>query len=286
MVKKILPYIIFCFPVVSNAQGDNGVIAKPSFKFSAIEKQVPRKTISDFIAQNKDAFPTYTDTAIATQRIEDLYTHLHFLDINNDKLDDVIFEGKDTAEGNIVKLYINNGKGYKQVLTDKQGITGMEFKHSRLTTLVVSDWGCCGAYLNFERTYILLYNEKGFPSLKLEKQTAAVFDGAEPDSLFTKPFIATITGNNIHLRSTPSIDDSSYAPWQVDSIPRGSGNTIGILSKGISCVVLGKKAGNNNWWYVELNEDTPMHRSVFYTPSNEVPTKKRGWIKSDDISTQ
>jgi hypothetical protein len=247
MIKQLLRYIVFLVPLPLTAQSSDILVTKHIFKFADVEKQVPEQTINAFIAQTKSSFPAYADTTIAMHTTDELYSHLHFMDINGDGRDDVIFEGQDTGEGHIITLFINKGKSYKKVFEDKQGITNMAFKSKRLSTLQVGDWGCCGAYLNFKKTYTVSFDDKYNPAFALVKQTAAVFDGVGPDSLLVKPFTKSVVEYNVHLRSTPTVDDSSYAPWQVDNIPRGSGNTIGFLSKNVTCTVIGKKTGINHW---------------------------------------
>src|SRR5690348_4944838 len=89
-VALLLPAISFCqaviiYPVFNR----HGMLSWP-----AIETKMPRALVTRFINLQPDNFKAYRDTEFHFRNIDSLYTHLHFLDLNNDALNDVIFEGQ------------------------------------------------------------------------------------------------------------------------------------------------------------------------------------------------
>jgi len=287
MIKLLVAYIILFVPAGIAAQSIAACVpvAGNVFKWAAIEKKAPLTALTQFINTHPGNFSAYRDTAAYTENIDSLYKHLHVADINNDGLDDIIFEGRDTAEGGLLQIFINTGGQYVQVFENRQGVAGIEWKEKKINTLVVDDWGCCAAYLNFEKTFAVSFTKQNMPVFTLVNQTAAVFDGAAPDSLFTKPFAFAVTQKNCCIRTRPVVDSTGFGPWQTSDSMRGTGNITGWLPAGTRGNVVGKKAGSTGieWWYVEVDEKYPVAHSAYYDNDNKFPAKKRGWVKKEDV---
>jgi len=285
MCKKgtVIYLLLFIYSGIAAQSGDKLIPAPGiNFKWPAVEKRISTSVLKHFVNQQPDEFTAYRDTARYMENIDSLYKQLHAVDINNDGLDDIIFEGKYTGEGSLVQIFMNTGKLYKKVFEDRQGITKMEWDNRVLSTLWIEDWGCCADYVEFKKKYSIQFQPAGASVFTQVYQAAEMFDGTKPDSLFADAFAFEVLNSDYKLRAQPVIDDTSMFPWQEGDTLRATGNYIGKLTEGSIGTALGKKTDitGREWWYVEIDEKYPLQKSAFYDNENKFPTKTRGWLSS------
>jgi hypothetical protein len=266
------------FPVIKNAD---------KFNWAKIEKKVPHTTIVKFVNEHSGSFYTYLHPEQYNTTIEELYASLHFIDLNNDRLDDVIYKGRSTGEGDMVEIFLNTGKeGYKQVFEDRQGIVRMDFENNQLYKLYVTNWGCCDDYQIIKKIYTVSFSKTTEPVFKQVYQSFSILEASEPDSLFDKPFRFMILNDNYNLRSDPGVDDSTREHWDTDSASqasgRGHGNLIAVLPENTQGTAVGWKKDDTGrvWWYVEIDAQYKLRKNAFYQNENTFPTKAVGWISS------
>ncbi len=284
MQKINIALFILLTPALLAAQNITPYKVSDHNKFSwlNIEKKVPQAVITRFIADEKGEFPAYRNRSGYGYTIKELPARLHFIDINNDGANDVIFEGAGGGEGNVVEIFLSTKPSYKKVFEDKEGVSNIIFENNKLKELIISDWGCCEDYLNFDKTFSVSFSAPGSLTFTLVSQTASVFQGISPDTLFEKSFAFEILNDDYNLRSRPAVDDSSYEPWGESSSAGRVGNVVAVLYAGTKGIAIGKQTDNTGrgWWYIELDENVALKKSVFYENENKFSTKKRGWISS------
>jgi hypothetical protein len=207
---------------------------------------------------------------------------LHFLDLNGDGKDDVVFEGQSGGEAQEVNIFINTGQGYKKVFSVFQGIVKMEWQDKRLVRLYIDDWGCCDDYLERHMIYDISYGKTGIPIFKKVNQGLSIYKGVSPDSLYDKPFRFEVLNEGYKIRSAPKIDDTSVQPWDNDQAKEtGSGNSIGKLAKGATGTAIAKKTDTTGreWLFVQIDELYLPKNDILYV-ENKFPSKLIGWISS------
>jgi len=260
------------------------------FNWAAIEKKVPRAIVTKFINQHPGYFSAYRHPEDYSVTINDLYPCLHFIDLNNDGLDDVIFSGRSTAEGDMVEVFINTGNDYKEVLEEMQGIVKIDWESKKITRLYITNWGCCDDYRVENKIYAVVFDKSNMPTFTQVYQSANIFKAPKPDRLFDSPFRFEVLNTYYKLRSEPVIDDSTVKHWNADSAAeasglnygKGYGNGVALLPKNARGTAIGWKADNTGrvWWYVEIDAQYALQKNAFDFGQDKFPTKSIGWLSS------
>jgi len=272
------------FPVVTNHY---------HFNWAAIEKKVSRATITKFINQNPGDFSAYRHPQDYSVNINDLYPCLHFIDLNNDGLDDVIFSGRSAGEGDMVEVFINTGNDYndyKEALEEREGIVKIDWENKKACRFYISNWGCCDDYLVENKIYSFAFDESSIPVVKQIYQSANIYESPKPDSLFNSPFRFQVQNDDYTLRSAPAIDDSTVEHWNFDSITmakgikyaKGYGNYIALLPENARGMAVGWKTDDTGrvWWYVEIDAQYALRKNALDYRDKTFPTKSIGWLSS------
>ena len=256
-----------------------------NFKWASIEKKMPRAEVDRFINVFPKEFEAYRRSNESEFRnLDSLVKHLHFVDINVDGNLDVIFDGQGSGEGSLVQLFINTGKGFKEIFSDMQGVAKIDWEENKMKRLYIVDWSSADDYIETNKIYGFTYDQPAAPAYKQIYQSIAIngFSAVRPDSLFDKPTRFEVLNNNYKIRSAPVIDDTGQFHWNKNQeSEKGQGNSIGKLPKGTTGTALGKKtdATGREWWYVEIDETYQFDRDMLYV-QNKFPTRVIGWISS------
>ena len=261
---------------------------KDSFRFNwkPLEKRVSRSDTYKFIQDHPKDFEAYRDRdepSYGRPNIDSLYNDLHFLDINGDGINDIVFDGESGGEPRLIEIYINQGKTYKKVFSEMQGVVKMDWQGGRLSRIFIRDWGCCDAYLEFHKIYNVKFDDKGIPTFDQIYQAASVYEGAVPDSILETPFRFEVINQGYNIRSAPIKDDSSMQYWNNEGEKRkGNGNSIGLLVKAAKGIALAKTVDNTGreWLYVDIDEGYLFPANNIIYKENKFPTKLTGWISS------
>ncbi len=262
-----------------------------AFSWQKIEKKVPKVIVTKFIKDNADDFEMYGSSDVSIEPIDSLYPHLHFLDLNNDGLNDVIFEGHNGGEAEEVEIYVATKKGYMIAFKDMQGIEKIDWENNKIKKLYIHDWGCCDDYDDFKKIYTVEFDDKGMPVFTQTFQGVTIDGAPQPDSLFEKQFRFQVLNDNYKIRSSPVIDDTSYQRWNTDSTAdatgNGYGNIVAKLSENAQGTAIGWHTDNTGreWWYVNIDTKyKPLKNYLYddgeYSKANKFPTKIIGWISS------
>jgi hypothetical protein len=269
------------FPI---ARKENG-----HFDFAQIEKKVTKTEVDHFMKNTPEEFPFYKqeDDENIYHNTDSLRKKLHFIDLNNDGLNDVLFEGENSGEATQVCIFIRTGEHYKNVFSGFEGIAKVEWKDRKLSRLYIDNWGCCDDYLYYQEIYNVSYNKSNLPVFKKVSQGLSVDNGKIPDSLLKTPFQFEVLNEGYKIRTGPVIDDSSLQPWNDYPKETGSGNTIGKLVKGTTGTAFARmvdKTGRE-WLFVQIDE-AYLPKNKIISLEDNFPTKLIGWISSRYIKVK
>ena len=253
------------------------------YNWKEIEKQVPKSDIDRFILDRPKDFYAYRqkDNCCGVT-FDSLYNDLHFLDLNGDGKNDVIFDGQTAGEPREIEIFINEGSHYKKTFSDIQGIAKLDWQGGRLSRIYIRDWGCCDAYLERQKIYAVDYDKSYYPTFHQIYQSVVIYEAVVPDSILQTPLQFEVLNQAYNIRSEPQKDDSSFRNWNNDGDSQSrtyNGNIIGKLVKGARGMALAKTVDNSGreWLYIEIDKEYLLASDIIYT-ENKFPTKVRGWI--------
>ncbi|MFL5740417.1 MAG: hypothetical protein ACJ75B_09390 [Flavisolibacter sp.] len=289
-MKTILTAITLLVSISSFSQQDLTFPVSTSLsEWKAFERKPPKSAVDKFIKGTPGEFQVYKqkDTEVPSPNLDSLRHALHFLDLNGDGKEDVIFEGESGGEATEVMIFVSAGQSYKKVFSSFEGIVKMDWENNRLARLYIDDWGCCDDYLVKHMIYQVTYSQANIPNFKKVYQGLSIKDGMIPDTLLEKPFRFEVLNDGYKIRSAPTIDDSSAQSWDNDQTMKGNGNSIGRLIKGATGTALAKRRDNTGreWLFVQIDEPYLPRNDIIYV-DNKFPTKLMGWISSRFIKTQ
>lgn len=231
---------------------------------------------SKLIRQNSKEFTYYMEKSEFGPKMKDLMTDLHVIDLNNDNLNDIVFDGYSGGEPFEIMFFLNDGNKFRKIFTGYQGITKIEFENKILSKVYMQDWGCCTEYLISNSIYSVNSKNLDFELLSKSKY---FIDSDLPNKYFKEPIEFCVKNNNYNLRLNPYIDDNSNSHGYEGQTIKG--NIIGKLQMGTDGFALGEKKDSKgrNWWFVAIPSQSKIMNSLFYDSENET-SYKLGWISS------
>lgn len=253
------------------------------FKWSDIEKE-NHLLKKRFIELTPNEFEIYRLKEPYTPTLSDLINDLHVIDINNDGLDDVVFDGMSGGEPREIAIFLNNGNTFSKIFTDYQGITKIEIQNGILTKINIKDWGCCANFIVTTKFYDVEYKDGVF-EFNQKMSFKYVENTVLPDKYWSATKTVEILNDNYNLRFSPEIDDKTII--YLDTEPT-FGNTIGKLSKNSFAIALGEStdATGRIWFFVALTPEFELKESYLYDSKNEMKSYKCGWISSRFVDIQ
>jgi len=236
--------------------------------------------IGSFLSGNLQEFPQFADDSIYHRTIKELKKCLYPVDLNGDKLIDIIFTGFSGGESDITRIFLNLGSSFKLVFEDYQYIVSLNFSDKKLIRIKTADVGCCDAYLYFGREYEVRH-ESGFLDFIKGKQVAEYDRTQRPSDLLQTPIPWESRENSILIRASAALLNEPFNP-HLESY----GNIIAGYKQKIKGNILAVQKGNNGeeFFYVEIIPDIKPAKSIFYD-IEKYPTFIRGWVDSYDVKT-
>jgi hypothetical protein len=249
----------------------------PTFNWKGIEKQddnlkaVFNKQLPTLL---KDEYSIYT------YEKKDILKDCHLVDINNDGVNDIIYNGSSGGEGSEVTIFFKTKDGFKNIFKQIQHIKKLEFKENKLYRLFIYDDGCCADYNDFNKIYQTDYSGN-IPRFNLIYLTANTHRAYFPKKYFDKPIYFEVLNNNYKMRENPKIDDTSKnGMGGIEFI----GNNIDTLNKGTKGRAIANETDKTGrvWWLVEIDSAYNSYGDLFYHSQFETKytASRMGWISS------
>jgi hypothetical protein len=230
-------------------------------------------------AKQNDLLKNEFDIYEANVGYGSVWNNLHVVDINGDKLEDIIYSGSSGGEANVVKFFMQKEVGFELIFTAYQGIVRVDWKNGKITTIMSHDWGCCAEFRIINTVYEVSYRDK-VPSFAKIYQSIEYELMKKPIEYFEEPIDFSTDYDAYNLRAFPEVNDT--IPINADFNENRMGNTIGILSKGTKGKAYGSSIDETGciWWYVEINNIFEVKDNVLFMDDLKYPTNVIGWIRS------
>lgn len=199
------------------------------------------------------------------------------LDINDDNIADIIYQGPYGGEGEVVYFYLNDGFSFKNVLDFRQGIAKVVWDGDLIDKIFVRDWGCCADPNLTNSVYKVNYSnmipnaELIWQSIELEEFTT------KPKGYFDSPKRFEIVNEQYKLRAQPRIDNT-INNYHLHS----TGNSIGILKEKYRGTAYASSTDSTGriWWYVIIDKEFEVEDSYIDYQYYENQPHLVGWISS------
>lgn len=210
-------------------------------------------------------------------RGDNSWEYTRAVDLNNDGLQDVVFDGPSGGEPNIVIFFIQTSSGFEQVFEVMQGISKVTWNAGLLDKIFVSTPGCCADFRLTNSVYQVIYNSQNRPSFdKIFQSVEVIEELVKPKNFFDQPIQFVVNNEGYKLRLAPEIDDEVEFHWV-----EITGNTFATLKQGTIGTALAEQTDETGrvWWYVSVDLDSNLQNCIIRAP-NEFPTKVIGWLSS------
>lgn len=257
-------------------------IAETSFQTlgTRLEDAAPIKDtalIVRFLADYADSLEWISSTQVSPQ---DLIRHFYSIDLNNDGLPDLAYQGPSGGEPTVLHFFLQDSIEFKRIFTGYQKITSLTFSEDKLAYFTLANPGCCADPQILEYTYSVSFTES-IPSFQKIKTTGYLRSTELVKDQFSHPKSFLVKKDNARLRSE-SIEFEG-----IENPARGNnGNIIGLYKKGSYGTALGSKQDSTGLWYFVLMDAWNKPDSCDFQTFLEQPTHIYGWIKKEDILEQ
>lgn len=241
-------------------------------KFTASKSS---KSVDLFVARHLAEFPQFTNDP--TQRLTpgELKKHLFPVDINGDKLPDMIFCGPGDWAPEIVQIWLNKRDSFELIFEDYQYISKFRKAEDKLVEMQTGDVGERDNYLYFTRDYQVsqingeIFFVKG-------KQTVSYKYTEEPAKYYNTPIPFVSKADTLLVRASSARQNEPFIP-DLDTF----GNIIAkYRSKSRGLVLAYKSYGKgNDWFFVEFSPSASPSASILYG-TDKMPTFIRGWVSA------
>jgi len=235
------------------------------------EKDRDSIAIIEFLETNISKIFTYDDFPFQQS---DLITHIYLIDINNDDFKDVIYQGPTGGEPNMTVIFLNQESNYSEVFRQYQDIFEVEFKDNKLTSLALTNPGCCADPQVVDYFYKISYNNNK-PTFDLIRTTGYLSGYEKPKNKYNKKKPFTTLKDNVKLRNECYELDTEH-PYYGES-----GNILTTYQKGSTGRAFAEKKENDViWLYVLMDKKSKFDTNDFPT-FKEQPIELYGWIKKN-----
>lgn len=237
------------------------------------------QTIRTFLAHPPSKFGEILSDSLRMHAKEPIRKYLFPVDLNNDLLPDIIFNGSGRNETGMVQIYLNRNDSFELVFEDFRYVTSLKKGQAGFSEIVTGDAGSREDYLYFERRY-KLQSERHSLLFVRELQSVVYKYTQRPGKYFARSVPFNSLNDTILVRASASLIDAPYNPKL-----KSYGNIIGGYTGFISGNILAseKDVTGKTWYYAEIFPSEMPHKSIFYGIDN-FPTLIIGWLDSEEVS--
>jgi hypothetical protein len=265
-------FLILCFSGFSQIDIQRYTTATDTFywkRYVSVPKP-PRVNLNRFTVSQ----PAKKIEAFQTQMAnESEKKFLYPIEINGDKLPDMVYSGSDSSGPEIVRIWINRNDSFDLIFEDYSYLSALVKKEGKLTGLQTADAGSGQEYLYFTRDYRVEHSG-GEPVFVKAKQTVTYRYTEEPAKFYPAPIPFYSMADTLMLRASAAQQNEPFIP-ELDSF----GNIIAKYRSASRGTILAKKTyGNgNDWFFVEMSPFSYPAASILYG-MDKMPTFIRGWV--------
>ena len=236
------------------------------------EKDRDTILIIGFLKDNISKIFTFKDFPF---QYSELVKFISLIDINNDGLKDVIYQGPNGGESNMTVVFLKQNNNYLEVFRQYQDVFEIEFKDNKISKISLTNPGCCAEPAVVDYFYSVSYSHNK-PIFKLETTTGYLSGFEKPNNKFSQEITFVITNENAKLRN------QCYELDAVHPFYGENGNILTTYQKGSRGSAIAEKNENGELWlYVLMDNKVKFNKSDFPI-FKEQPIKLYGWIKKND----
>jgi hypothetical protein len=239
---------------------------KTKFDWSKVEIEINETEKTRLINILKPHF----DYFLESEYYRDVFnSKIHFVDINNDKKIDIIFNGWSGGEPDIIRFFIQSENEFEKWFEVLQNPLEIKIIDNRIKEIIAINNGCCDAY------QVTISKYQVTDKLNIISQTSYI-NWTIMDGIDIKPTEFEIINEKYFVRDSPKIDNET-----INERFESKGNIIGELIKGQKGIAYKFKTDSTGrkWWLVETEPLDSLGNSLFYN-ENKIKTKYIGWISS------
>jgi hypothetical protein len=239
------------------------------------------KKVDSFLAHNLSQFPQFVTDSGPVPDVRELKKCLYPVDINADKLPDMIFSGSINGEAEMVRIWLNTGDTFQLIFEDYQYISRFTKTENKLVNLQTGDAGESEDYLYFTRDYQVV-TDQSIPDFVKGKQVVSYKYTEEPVKYYPAAIPFSSKSDTLMLRASAARQDEPFNP-RLDTF----GNIIAKYRTRIRGTALAYKsnAKGNDWFFVEISPADAPSASILYG-IDKIPTFIRGWVSSQAIQLE
>jgi len=236
------------------------------------EKDRDTVSIGNFLKDNISKVFSYDDFPY---QWTDLIQYTYLIDINNDGVKDVIYQGPTGGEQNVTVIFINQENSFSEVFRQFQDIFEIEFKNGELSRLSLTNPGCCADPQVVDYFYQVSFNNNK-PKFELTRTTGYLSGYEKPKNKYTQVKAISISKDGAKLRNDCYELDTEH-PYYGES-----GNILTTYQKGSTGKAIAEKNDNGTiWLYVLMDKKSKFDNNDFPT-FKEQPIELYGWIKKNE----
>lgn len=266
-------FIIFFFLLFNITHAQEFDLSK-KFSWEQFEKNNPT-IIQEFMVKNINFYLDGIYSPIEFMK------KLHVVDVNNDGLDDVIFEGMNGGEPQEIYIFLNQGNSFKNVFHGQQTFNEMIFENGILKEIRLSDWDCCAGYLKRNK-WIDVSHKNG----ELTFNEYRVFEYTDntvlPSEYWSNPKKIKTLNDNYNMRYAPEINDTTenYITFELHL-----GNSVAKIPKNTEALAIAESTDSTGriWYFVAIPPKYELRETVFYDDEEKADNYRCGWISSNFI---
>ena len=238
----------------------------------------PSKKIDAFLEKYLAQALQVSGDSASPVSIAELKKSLYPIDVNGDRLPDMIFSGTLGGAPEMVRIWINRKDSFELIFEDYQYISKFRKEGDKLTELQTADVGKDGDYLYFTRDY-RVQMEQGVPGFVKGKQTVSYQHMEEPANYYPVPIPFIAKADTMLLRASAAQQNEPFNPG-LDTF----GNIMAKYRTKARGVALAFKSmgKGNDWFFIEVSPSASPSASVFYD-LDKLPTFIRGWVSGQAV---
>jgi hypothetical protein len=235
--------------------------------------------VQAFLAHPPAAFRIVMSDSMRMHPEKPLKNYLYPVDLNNDQLPEIIYNGSGRNETEMVQVYLNLGDSFELIFEDFRYISELIRDKTGFTGITTGDPGNREDYQYTEKEYKLQSNNKSLVFIR-GKQTIVYKYTQRPGKYLTSPVTFKALNDTLLVRAS-----SRYIDAPQDPKLKTFGNIICGYTEVISGRVLAvdKDSEGRIWYFVEIFPDAKPEKSVFHDVGR-YPVFITGWVDSNDIS--
>lgn len=270
---KILIQIIFVLIELSSFSQDfNHFDYNKRLDWAPFENE---KVTVDFLKNN---FP---DSVIDEYFKEFIIKHpelFHFFDIDSDQVDELIYNGWNGGEGEMVTIYKQSGNRFIENQNFLGRIVEIKITPSRFPQMIVYDYSCCAGIVDHLQTFDFNDSTGQF---EIVKAIVKIVNTEIPKE-WIEPKRFEILNSPYYLRYSPEIV-SGISDIDYEFKPLIGQNIAALYKKGDQGTVYSetKDSTGRIWWFVVMDSKPDDENMLFYEGNNEFDNYQPiGWMSS------